>query len=116
MKIKNIMAVGLSLFVLASCSKDSQPVNVEDLKDATLDIKVKASAPGSSLKVGGDENALEGETNINNIYSRRLANFGRSLLDGRYVCFRWRGHRIERPDKSDKCHDSHFSQCPCERF
>ena len=50
MKIKNIMAVGLSLFVLASCSKDSQPVNVEDLKDATLDIKVKASAPGSSLK------------------------------------------------------------------
>ena len=41
MKIKNIMAVGLSLFVLASCSKDSQPVNVEDLKDATLDIKVK---------------------------------------------------------------------------
>ena len=67
MKIRNIIAVGLSLFALASCSKDSQPVNVKDLKDATLDIKVKASAPGSSLKVDGDENALEGETNINNI-------------------------------------------------
>ena len=28
MKIRNIIAVGLSLFALASCSKDNQPVNV----------------------------------------------------------------------------------------
>lgn len=34
MKIRNIIAVGLSLFALASCSKDSQPVNVKDMKDA----------------------------------------------------------------------------------
>ena len=84
MKIKNIMAVGLSLFVLASCSKDSQPVNVEDLKDATLDIKVKASAPGSSLKVGGDENALEGETNINNIAVLSFTPDGSQILADPY--------------------------------
>ena len=39
MKIKNIMAVGLSLFVLASCSKDSQPVNVEEpTEEQTVEI------------------------------------------------------------------------------
>lgn len=44
MKIRNIIAVGLSLFALASCSKDSQPVNVKDMNDAKLNISMKASA------------------------------------------------------------------------
>ena len=65
MKIRNIIAVGLSLFALASCSKDSQPVNVKDMKDAKLNISMKASAPGT--KADGDDNALSGETNINNV-------------------------------------------------
>lgn len=80
MKIRNIIAVGLSLFALASCSKDNQPVNVNDLKDATLDIKVKASAPGSSLKADGDENALEGEMNINSIAVLSFTADGSQLL------------------------------------
>ena len=80
MKIRNIIAVGLSLFALASCSKDNQPVNVNDLKDATLDIKVKAYAPGSSLKADGDENALEGEMNINSIAVLSFTADGSQLL------------------------------------
>lgn len=67
MKLRNIIAVGLSLFALASCSKDSQPVNVSDMKDAKLNMVLKASAPASSLKADGDDNALDGETTINNV-------------------------------------------------
>lgn len=67
MKLRNIIAIGLSLAALVSCSKDSQPVNVKDLKDAKLNITLKPSVPGSDLKAGGDEYALEGETNINSI-------------------------------------------------
>ena len=50
------------------------------MKDATLDIKVRASAPGSSLKVDGDENALEGETNINNIAVLSFTSDGSQIL------------------------------------
>ena len=67
MKQRNIIAIGLSLAALVSCSKDSEPVNVKDLKDAKLNITLKPSVPGSDLKAGGDEYALEGETNINSI-------------------------------------------------
>lgn len=67
MKLRNIIAIGLSLVTLASCSKDSQPVEVKDLKDAKVSIQLKASAPGSSLKADSDENALDGETSINNV-------------------------------------------------
>lgn len=67
MKLRNIIAVGLSLVTLASCSKDSQPVETKDLKDAKVSIQLKASAPGSSLKADSDENALDGEMNINNV-------------------------------------------------
>ncbi len=66
MKLKNIIAVGLSLVTLASCSKDSQPVDVSDMKDAKVNISLKASAPGAT-KADGDDNALPGETNINNV-------------------------------------------------
>ena len=66
MKLKNIIAVGLSLVALASCSKDSQPIDVKDMKDAKLNITLKASAP-SLTKADGDDNALAGETTINNV-------------------------------------------------
>lgn len=67
MKLRNIIAVGLSLAALVSCSKDNEPVNVSDLKDAKVNISLKPSVPGSSLKAGGDEYALDGETDINSI-------------------------------------------------
>lgn len=66
MKLRNILAVGLSLAALVSCSKDNQPVNISDMKDARLNMVLKASAPTSS-KADGDENALTGETTINNV-------------------------------------------------
>ncbi|MCD7849427.1 MAG: fimbrial protein [Parabacteroides sp.] len=67
MKLRNIIAIGLSLTALASCSKDDlRSVDVNDLKNAKLNISLKASAPGGT-KAGGDEYALDGETNINNM-------------------------------------------------
>lgn len=83
MKIRNIIAVGLSLFALASCSKDSQPVNVKDLKDAKLNISVKASASGTT-KADGDNNALSGETNINNVAVLSFTADGSQILADPY--------------------------------
>ena len=80
MKLRNIIAIGLSLAALVSCSKDSEPVNVKDLKDAKLNITLKPSVPGSGLKAGGDEYALEGETNINSITVLSFSADGSQIL------------------------------------
>lgn len=80
MKLRNIIAIGLSLAALVSCSKDSEPVNVKDLKDAKLNITLKPSVPGSDLKAGGDEYALEGETNINSITVLSFSADGSQIL------------------------------------
>lgn len=80
MKLRNIIAIGLSLAALVSCSKDSEPVNVKDLKDAKVNISLKPSVPGSGLKAGGDEYALEGETNINSITVLSFSADGSQIL------------------------------------
>lgn len=85
MKLRNIIAIGLSLATLASCSKDSQPVNVNDLKDAKLNISLKPSVPGADTKVGGDDYALEGETNINSITVLSFSADGSQILVSPYV-------------------------------
>lgn len=80
MKLRNIIAIGLSLAALVSCSKDNEPVNVSDLKDAKVNISLKPSVPGSSLKAGGDDYALDGETNINSVTVLSFSADGSQIL------------------------------------
>lgn len=80
MKLRNIIAIGLSLAALVSCSKDSQPINVKDLKDAKVNISLKPSLSGSNLKAGGDDYALDGETNINSVTVLSFSADGSQIL------------------------------------
>lgn len=84
MKLRNIIAIGLSLAALVSCSKDNEPVNVSGLKDAKLNISLKPSVPGSSLKAGGDDFALDGETNVNSITVLSFTSDGSQTLVAPY--------------------------------
>lgn len=65
MNLKNLLISGVIVLMGVACSKDKEPVSINDLKDAKLNITVKASGPGFSKT--DDPNALEGEMYINNL-------------------------------------------------
>ena len=84
MKIKNIMAVGLS-FVRFGKLLERQPAGECGRSERCYaGHQGESLCSGSSLKVGGDENALEGETNINNIAVLSFTPDGSQILADPY--------------------------------
>lgn len=82
MKLKNILLTGISLLAIMSCSKDDQPVSVNDMRDAKLSISLFASGPAT--KADDDANALPGEANINNVTVLTFTNDGSAILNDPY--------------------------------